>query len=62
MLIIFIIYMAQQPGFLLSKSCLVKGQEVHPHVQCGRGFSCPSDCLVEFSNLCSIGTGPQHSA
>jgi hypothetical protein len=29
-----------------SRSLLVKGQEVHIHVRCGRGFSCPSDCFV----------------
>jgi hypothetical protein len=31
---------------ITSRSWLVKGQEVHIHVHCGRGFSCPSDCLV----------------
>jgi hypothetical protein len=28
-----------------SRSWLVKGQEVHIHVHCGRGFICPSDYL-----------------
>jgi hypothetical protein len=32
-----------------SRSWLVKGEEVHIHVQCGRGFSCPTDCLVIIS-------------
>jgi hypothetical protein len=31
-----------------SRLLSVKGQEVHMHVCCRRGFSCPSDCLVSF--------------
>jgi hypothetical protein len=31
---------------ITSRSWLVKGQEVHIHVCCGRGFSYHSDCLV----------------
>jgi hypothetical protein len=30
-----------------SRSWLVKGQEVNIHVHNGRGFSCPSGCLVK---------------
>jgi hypothetical protein len=30
------------------RSWLVEGQEVHIHVHCRRGLSCPSDCLVSF--------------
>jgi hypothetical protein len=29
-----------------SRSWLAKGQEVHIHIHCGRGFRCLSDCLV----------------
>jgi hypothetical protein len=32
-----------------SRSWLVKGQEVHIHVHWVRGFSCPSDCLVDLT-------------
>jgi hypothetical protein len=35
-----------------SRSWLVKGEKVHIR-DCGRGFSCPSDCLVSISNRIS---------
>ena len=40
-------YLRHNSQVLVSRSGLVVGQEVYfSHVHCGRGFSCPSDCLV----------------
>ena len=40
-------YLRHNSHVLVSRSELIVGQEVYfSHVHCGRGFSCPSDCLV----------------